>query len=253
MFASPAATSLLLALALGIAPAASPSPPPASGSTPPLKLIVRIRATNRCAKIAVHSNGAINAALRADQTLATTISALRTVDLDSNGLTRDRGLRRLGDLGSSIALQVRRGNQEISNLRALAAKETDPAAKKTLLAFANSLGGAIYRQKKMGRDLDGFVAQMYAKSMYHVDESQENMALAVFSLRAPTPMQGTGMFSIDSAPDRLGGDPVSRPFVNQSDNQTANFVAQNFSQRQVNVTNDEATAAHAILAVSGGC
>ncbi len=254
MFASPVATNLLLALALGIVPATTTPPPsPAPGSLPPLKLIVRIRATNRCAKIAAHSNGAIDAALRADQTLTDTISALRTVDLDSNGLTRTRGLHRLDDLGGAIAQAVRRGDREISALRALAAKETNPEKKKQLLDFINSLGGAIYRQKKIGRDLDGFVAGMYARSMYHVSEDEEKMNLYALHRRTFTPMQGTGTLSIDTAPDRLGGDPITRPFINPTDTQDAHLAADYYFQRQVKVSNDEATAAHAILAVAGGC
>ena len=254
MFASPVATNLLLALALGIVPATTTPPPsPAPGSLQPLKLIVRIRATSRCAKIATHSNGAINAALRADQTLTDTVTALRTVDLDSNGLTRTQGLHRLEDLGSAIARAVGRGDHEISALRALAAKESDPVKKKQLLDFINSLGGAIYRQKKIGRDLDGFVAGMYARSMYHVSDDEEKMNIYVLHRRTFTPMQGSGTLTIDTAPDRLGGDPVTMPYVNPTDNQDAHLAAQDFFQRQVHVSNDEATAAHAILAVASGC
>ncbi len=254
MFSSPVATHLLLALALGIVPATTTPPPsPAPGSVQPLKLIVRIRATNRCAKIAAHSNGAIDAALRADQTLTNTISALRTVDLDSNGLTRTHGLHRLEDLGSAIAHAVRRGSQEISALRALAAKETDPVKKQQLLDFVNALGGAIYRQQQIGRDLDGFVAGRYAKSLYHVSEDEEKMNIFTQHRRTFTPMQGSGILTIDSAPDRLGNDPVTMPYVNPTDTQAAHMAANYYFQRQVNVSNDEATAAHAILAVAGGC
>ncbi len=44
---------------------------------------------------------------------------------------------------------------------------TDPAEKAAVLASANALGGALYRQHLIQRDLDGFLAFLNASDMTH--------------------------------------------------------------------------------------
>lgn len=250
------AHSLLLGILLTMAPASAQTPTTTSTptpTTPPLKLIIRIRATVRCAQIAAHSNAAISSAIRGDQNLTTAVSALRDINLEPDTPSRTQGLHRLDAIGAAIARSSRNGDGEIKALRALIAKETDPVVKKQLLDFVNSLGGAIYRQKKVGRDLDGFVAGMYAKAMYHVDEDQEKMMIYTNGRRTFTPMQGTGSLSIDSAPDRLGGDPITRPLDALTDTMMARIAAGDYHHRAARITNDEATAAQAALVIANGC
>lgn len=147
--------ALLLAVLVGASPAPSPS-----ASAAPLKTIVTVKSSAFCGAFAVHVNSAITSAVGNDQTLAATIVSLRSGDLGENEIRRQAEITRLLALGDTIYKAYRSGEFEVTQLRALAAKETDPDEKAAIKDAADALGGALYRQHLAQRDLDGFVAYL---------------------------------------------------------------------------------------------
>jgi hypothetical protein len=136
------------------APAAAAPAPPS-----PLKEIGHVQALSVCSAIVVHANSAIGAALDNDHDLALTINRLRTTDLDvDNAIARRNGMEDLATLASRIRLSAAAGTAEIKRLRAMAAQTADPTRKTELKAFADALGGAIVRQRKVGTDLARLLA-----------------------------------------------------------------------------------------------
>ena len=139
----------------------SPSPSP----TPLLKTIVTVKTSPLCGEFAAHTNAAITSAVQNDQNLGSTIMMLRSNDLAGSSLDRLSEVHHLDSLAGSIYKQYRAGEHEVDQLRALAAKATDPDEKAALKDAADALGGALYRQHLIQRDLDGFVAFLYASDM----------------------------------------------------------------------------------------
>jgi hypothetical protein len=146
--------------------ATAPSPSP----TPLLQTIVTVKSSPICGAFAAHTNAAISSALANDQSLGTTIYMLRSPDLAGSSLDRVSEIHHLNDLADAIYKQYRAGEREISELRDLANKATDPDEKVELKAVADALGGALYRQHLMQRDLDGFLNYLYASDMMSSDD-----------------------------------------------------------------------------------
>jgi hypothetical protein len=150
----------MLAATLDAAPA-SPTvviPPPAS-----LREIGRVRASV-CASIVAHANMAIVTTLANDQTMATSIKQLRSVDLESNEMYRSRGLDQLNATGSKIRRAAIDSQAEVDRLRGIAKETADPLRQAELRNFADSLADAINRQKKAGVDLQRFVTIIEGRS-----------------------------------------------------------------------------------------
>lgn len=156
---------LAIVLAAVTATAQTPSPSP----SPPLKTIVTVKSTPICGAFAAHTNAAISSALANDQSLGTTILVLRSPDLAGSSLDRTAEIHNLNDLADAIYKQYRLGEKEVAQLRELANEATDPDEKAALKAAADALGGALYRQHLMQRDLDGFVNYLYASDMMASD------------------------------------------------------------------------------------
>lgn len=146
--------------------ASAPSPSP----TPLLQTIITVKSSPICGAFAAHTNAAITSALANDQSLGTTISMLRSPDLAGSSLDRTSEIHHLNDLADAIYKQYRAGEREVNELRDLASKATDPDEKAELKAVADALGGALYRQHLMQRDLDGFVNYLYASDMMASDD-----------------------------------------------------------------------------------
>jgi hypothetical protein len=140
---------------------ANPTPSP----TPLLKTIVTVKSSPFCGAFAVHVNSAIGSAVGNDQTLGETILNLRSSDLSGSTIQRRNEMERLENLSDAIYKQYRSGENEVKQLRDLAAKTTDPAEKAEVTAAADALGGALYRQHLVQRDLDGFLAFLSASDM----------------------------------------------------------------------------------------
>ena len=145
-----------LMLAVAIAAATSPSPAQTTPPTP-LREIGRVRASAACTAIVVRANSAIGATLRNDQTLSMTIGTLRKVDLDGNLFERTKGLHSLEKLGTDLRMSAAAAEGQITKLRELAAESTDEQRKNDLKSFADALGGALFRQKRIGMDVQRMV------------------------------------------------------------------------------------------------
>ena len=236
--------AFLFVAALNTIAAATPAP---TAAPAPLKEIGHVRATAACAELAVHANSAISSALHNDLLLSQTIGKLHNVDLETNAITRRNNLQDLGRLAKDLRAQAVAGDREVQRLRDIASKSTDPEQKKELKAFADELGGALYRQKKIANDLNGLLAAFDYHDMAQLDESQ--MAINQSTLGAPT-LEG-----LTDPAEKAAQGPVGRLNTRPkkpSDNALAANAANDFELRLPDITNDEALAAdHTAGAVSG--
>jgi hypothetical protein len=227
------AASVLIA-ALIATPVVSPDPAtPAS----PLKEIGHVRVSAACGNIVVHANSAISSALRNDATLARTVHRLRTVDLEANEISKTQGVHDLDHLAAQLHDDAMHGDGEVKRLRDLAEKTTDPTRKAELKAFADSLGGALYRQKKAAMDLSGFIAYMQYQEMRTPSETDAKMANEArdFIAKAPSPPPYYEGLTRHDSPNKLAAE-----------------VAQDFEVRMQDIAQDEGRAAdHSEGAVSG--
>jgi len=236
---------VLMAAVSGASPQPSPQPPPPAAATT-LKEIGHVRATASCAELAVHANSAISSALRNDLLLTQTIGKLHSVDLDGNPITRRNNLQDLGDLAKDLRAQAVAGDYEVQRLRAIAAKSRDPEQRQELKKFADELGGALYRQKKIANDLNGLLAAFDYHEMDKLDEDQQKanlMTVGVASLARNTPVETAAQGPLGRVNN------IPQP---PSDNLLAANAANDFELRLPDITNDEGLAAeHTTGAVSG--
>ena len=171
---------------------------------------------------------------------------------------RRNGLQAIGDLAKDLHGRAVSGIAEVKKLREIAEQSTDPEQKKELKAFADELGGALYRQKKIAQDLNGLLAtyDYHDMRMSNSDITSNGMTENTPSLVTNTDSQSGVSTKYD-----LHYDPGSQlaPGKNGSvfnkphtDTELAQFAASDFMMRVPDITNDEALAAnHAEGAVSG--
>ena len=227
------ASVLIAAIITAPAPTATSAP-----ASKPLKEIGHVRASAVCGNIVVHANSAISSALRNDATLVETVNKLRTVDLESSTLAMQRGIHDLDRLAGELHDDAVHGVGEVKRLREIAEKSTDPTRKAELKAFADSLGGALYRQKKVSMDLSGFVAYLQYRDMSTPDETERKFVTANNSDVNPTAM---------TPPPNYEG--IKR---HETLNEMANEAATDFEDRSQDIAVDESKAAdHSEGAVSG--
>lgn len=247
----------------GVAAATAPTPQP-SPSIASLKTIASVRSTPRCASIVTHANSAISSALNNDALITQTITRLRMVNLDDgNPIHRRNGLQSLGDLAKTLTLQSRGADDEVKRLRELAAHAKDPAEAQSLKDFADELGGALWRQQTIARDLNGYLANVDFRDMTAWDEDQQNMNESVFGVKDPlaqmpdVPGSPHRPGSIQSPPTytwtppmppHLGHDPY-QPTATQE----AQAAASDFSNRVPAIQTDEGHAAGHIGGALAGC
>lgn len=243
-------------------PAVSPSPQPSA--TPALKTIASVRANSRCAAIITHANSAIVTALDNDSLIGQTITMLRITDLDDgNAIHRRNGLNSLGDLAKKLMQQSRAGDDEVKRLRKLAAESKDPQEAKELKQFADQLGGALWRQQKIARDLNGYLAYEDFRDMSKVDESQGQINQAVFGVRDPEqerptvlpgpqgPVYGSGPNAGQPAPSLP--EHIGHEAYQPTSNQYAQAAAKDFQQRIPDIIIDENHAATHVDGALVGC
>lgn len=256
--------ALIAALLSGTAPAGAAAPKPVATATPApqLKEIVHVHASAHCAEIAAHANSAISTALHNDEVLSQTISQLRRLNLDDgNPIHRHNGLASLGDLAKTLMQQAIAGDKEVKRLRALAVSTTDPEQKKELKAFADALGGALWRQHKVARDLNGFLASVDFHDMKQLDESQTAMNNAVFGVPDPTIEYPSDVGAAMLNPARQsaigpdGRDLARQPAMFGEPTLTgqARAAADDFQARVPDISNDEAIAANYVTGAVSGC
>jgi hypothetical protein len=232
------------------APQASPSPAPV------LQEIAHVRASASCAELVTHANAAIGIALGNDQLLLRTIDGLQTNKLDGNEIEHRNGLDELGNFALQLNTQAMHGDAEIKRLRAIAAKATDPQGKAELTAFANWLGGALWRQRKIARDLNGFIATMDAKDMAKPDEGQ----LDIYGTQdpmAPNGMTAPRLLTVNALPTTEGfpqaGPPREFGYHELTEGEMALAAARDFELRIPEINNDEAMAADHVVGATSGC
>lgn len=243
------------ALILAVVPApqaAAPTPQPSA--SPALKTIATIRVSPRCAAIITHANSAISTTLDDDQIIASTITQLRLTNLDDgNPLHRKHGLDALGDFAKRLMMQARAGDDEVKRLRKVASETKDPQESKALKDFADTLGGALWSQQKVARDLNGFLAYQDFRDMAQFDEAQQQSNEAVFGTADPLAHRTARL------PDQAAnGEPSAPPaFGHNPDEATATqqakLAADDFQSRIPIILRDENLAAGKVDDAIQGC
>ncbi len=155
----------MLALLLAIITVTPGPAPTATASAEPLKTIVTVRSSPFCSQFATHVNAAIDHAVHNDATLGSVILTLHSNDLADNDLSRMNEIHRLENLGDNMYRDYRKGLEEVDKLRDLAKTAQDQQEQSELKAAADALGGVLYRQHLIQRDLDGFVAYLDTTDM----------------------------------------------------------------------------------------
>lgn len=141
------------------APTASGAPAAPANAGPPLKEIGRVTSSAMCTAIVVRANSAIGAALRNDQTVTMAVSTLRRADLDTtNPIDKNRTMRDIERLANDLRMSAGNAEGQIKKLREMSAQATDPQRKADLKEFADALGGALFRQKRIGSDMQRMLA-----------------------------------------------------------------------------------------------
>jgi hypothetical protein len=260
-FAAVAASAALLSP--GVSFAAAPPPVSAAAPATTLKVIANVRSTSRCAEIVTHANSAIGAALNNDVQLQQLITRLRAVNLDDgNPIHRRNGLDALGEFAKNLTKQSRSADDEVKRLRALAEKSTDPQEKAELKAFADALGGALWRQQKVARDLNGYLAAVDFQDMATFTEGQQEANRAVFGV--PDPYISTisdtkpnaGLDRNRGAVDPSTGmrpPPLGHDINQTTATQEATAAAKDFESRLPDITSDENGAAQHVNAALARC
>lgn len=231
---------MLSLLPLVVALASTPSPVPASTARPtPLTEIGRVRTTPICTTIVVHANGAITSALDNDRQLAILTTNLLNTDFDRlNSLQRRNAIEDMMKQAGNIRINGKVADGEIKQLRAMALASTDPARKAELKAFADALGGAIYRQTKVAaefmRDVTIMQGREDAKEVRDIRE------------RNNPPPEGPASMSMVS--QRAG-----MPDPPRSYNQVMRSVAADLNDLSTGIIADEGVAADHSIAATSGC
>ncbi|MDB5093404.1 MAG: hypothetical protein JWO85_1505 [Candidatus Eremiobacteraeota bacterium] len=230
----------LLPLVVALASNPSPSPAPASSVRPtPLTEIGRVRTTPICTTIVVHANGAITSALDNDRTLAILTTNLRNTDFDRlNSLQRRNAIEELMKQASAVRINGKLADGEIKQLRAYAQTSTDPERKAELKAFADALGGAIYRQTK--------VANEFMRDVTIVQGREDAKEVRDIRNRDNPPIENAA-----SLP--MGAGRVQMPDPPRSYNQTMRAVAADLIDLQTGIIADEGVAADHSIAATSGC
>jgi hypothetical protein len=246
---------LVFAVVAAVAPAPTASATPA----PVLTEIAHVHSTSpACAELVTHANAAIGTALGNDDVLNRAIHSLQTVDLEGNSIMRRNSLEQLGELADHVNDRYRTGNGEVQRLRAIAANAPTPAGKAELLSFANWLGGALWRQKTIARDLDGFIATMDAKDMATFDESQQQASEGTIGqsdprISRPYEFNAVGPLTATGPKLAAGNAPPMNDLGRATDDQLAAAAARDFLARTTAITNDEAMAADHVIGATSGC
>ncbi len=244
---------LITAAALG-----SPSPAP-SASPGPLKEIIRIRSSALCSEFATHVNAAIGSAVRNDTALGNLIVTLRSPrnadDLMDMGLRRRNAIDGIVAYADSITKDWKDGEKEVGRLRDLAQKSTDPDEKAELKASADALGGALWRQRKIARDLDGFIAYLYAEEMRLNDHGEWHANEATWDTPSNSPGEDHMRAQIDAQNGALPSMWSSLPgdLYAPNDQVLSYRAARDFEQSLPDIARDEGTAATHLLKANDNC
>jgi hypothetical protein len=233
---------MLSLLPLIVALATDPSPGPSTQPHPPTPLteIGRVRALPACTPIVVHANGAITQALDNDRALAILTNNLRAGEYDKlNVIQRRNAIDALTKIAGDIAKNASAGDGEIKRLREYATASKDPQRKAELKAFADALGGALYRQKKAASELLRDVTIVQGR--VEAAEAHE-----IMTRDNPAPDSGVQARTVNADRQIL-----PRPPANW--NQTMKEIAASIDDRIPAISYDEGMAADHSIAATSGC
>ncbi len=230
------ALAALLALApasaLAIAPPAShgPAPSPAPSEKPLLE-IGRVRATTPfCRKMADQASGAVDTTLFADRQIVSFSAALRKIDLDSSQLAKYRGTEDVRKRYAALRATAVEGEE---------AKAADTEEQRAaLVSFADALGGAVYRQKKLAEDLGRYLAFLDASEPLS-DEDHDRIQRSVLANAGNAAAPHDPFGDLNMVPETLS--------------HSARGAADELDQRALAIGKDEDTAADRIDAAFKGC
>jgi hypothetical protein len=210
----------------------------------PLKEIGRVKATTAfCQAIIDHAAKAVTLGIDNDRKIENVVRTLRTADLDSNELSKNRALLDLANQNAPLSEQAIAAEKAAKALRVDAAKAPTPEEAKELLAFADALDGALHRQRTIARDLGGTIAFFGA----HPSVTKEERDEAVFEEQQSEGNRfGPWLFPIERA-----APPDGRVMPLLSD--LAKDSADDFVVRLDGVRHDELSAAELVEPVFGGC
>jgi len=220
-----------------VALGATPQPEPAASEPPtPLKEIGRVRASV-CSTIVVHANSAIDDALANDGDLRSLIAALTTAKLDdATELQRRNAFHDFERAAAKLRETALDGEGEIRRLRALAAESPEPR-KSELKAFADALGGALYRQRVMAIEAQRLLIVQQGRA----ERAGDDLAFAPQAAPAGRP---------DAVVLATPG-PLSPP--SYAYEKAFKLVAADFADRTRLITIDEGVAADHSLGATTGC
>jgi hypothetical protein len=241
--------ALFLAMAIS-----NPTPSPA----PHLRTIITVKASPFCGAFAAHVNSAIGSAVENDQTLGTTIVDLRSGDLNGGPLRRENEIQRLENLSDAVYKQYRSGENEVKQLRDLAAKSTDKDEKAEVTEAADALGGALYRQHLVQRDLDGFLAFLNASDMASNRNTGEDFQTAdpgagiVQASRQDPPTLGTASYWVPQGYMRQS-QVLAGQESPQDDVRMATAASEDFQRRLPAILQDELNAGDHITTAGDHC
>jgi len=225
---------IVLALATDPGPAASSAPPPT-----PLTEIGRVRALPACVPIVAHANGAISQALDNDRTLAIMSTNAHNIDFDKlNSLQRRNAVEVMLRQAEAIRVASSSGDVEVKKLREYAASASDPERKAELKAFADALGGALYRQKKAAVEFMRDVTIM---------RGREDAAEAHDLMRQNNPVPP------NLAAQGMAATPPILPGVPDSYNKQFKAIGDTLDTLATGVQADEGLAADHSIAATSGC
>jgi hypothetical protein len=241
--------ALFLAMAIS-----NPTPSPA----PHLKTIITVKASPFCGAFAAHVNSAIGSAVENDQTLGATIVDLRSGDLSGGPMRRENEIQRLENFSDALYKQYRSGENEVKQLRDLAAKTTDTDEKAEVTAAADALGGALYRQHLVQRDLDGFLAFLNASDMASNRGTGEDFPTAdpgaslVQASKQDPPGVGTASYWVPQGYMHQSG-VLAGQETPQDDVRMANAASDDFQHRLPAILQDEMNAGNHIATAGDHC
>lgn len=230
---------LPIVLALAVTdPAPSPSPPV---RRTPLTEIGHTRALPICTPIVVHANSAITTTLDNDRQLAIMTTNMRNVDFDRlNELQRRNSIDVLMKQASAIRVQSGNADGEIKKLREYAAASQDPNRKAELKAFADAIGGAIYRQKK--------AAVEFMRDVTIIQGREDTAEVHAIKAHDNGMVQTSNELSISSNPARAV---IPAPPLHYND--TMREIAQALDTDSQSILTDEGTAADHSIGATSGC
>jgi len=236
---------MIFPILLSVIISGAATPAPASPGDAPLKEIGHVISTSgSCGALVVHANGAISATLNDDLLLGRTIGRLRASDLEDSPMRRQAALNDLDRLAGEIRQGYLQGDGEVKRLRDMAAKSSDPTQKVELRTFADALGGALNRQRKMMADLNGMVAYLGFQDM-KTESDTDNQMMASQRIEFNGPAQQAQMLAT--------GQQQGVIFDHGSPNQILLNAAADFQSRMGDIQLDEAKAANHIDGALSGC